>query len=97
MPQPSLDTLDHSQAHSQPHSQPSLDTLDHSQAHFSATAKQDKTKWKPGTRLDDLSNYVWPPYKTMCLHVYMYTCNHFHGNPASHLLITSNQREVRSQ
>ena len=25
------------------------------------------------------------------------TCNHFHGNPTSHLLITGNQREVRGQ
>ena len=28
---------------------------------------------------------------------YIATCNHFHGNPASHLLITGNQREVRGQ
>ena len=29
--------------------------------------------------------------------MHIHTCNHFHGNPASHLLITGNQREVRGQ
>ena len=36
-------------------------------------------------------------YICLSISVYIHTCNHFHGNPASHLLITGNQREVRGQ